>query len=57
MLQDFDDFLAVTVAETVELSSDVIDLTTEIRAQYGFKLQMLLTWPPLYFQLRYLPDQ
>jgi len=37
LLQDFDDYFANTIAEIVPLSRDVVDLATEIRAQYNFK--------------------
>ena len=37
LLQDFDDFFEDAVAEIPRLSREVIDLATEIRAQYGFK--------------------
>lgn len=37
LLQDFDDYLAKTIAEVVPLTRDVVDRATEIRAQYNFK--------------------
>jgi predicted nucleic acid-binding protein len=37
LLQDFDDYFANTIAEIVRLTRDVVDLATEIRAQYNFK--------------------
>jgi len=37
LLQDFDDYFANSIAEMVSLTRDVIDLATEIRAQYNFK--------------------
>lgn len=37
LLQEFDDFFAGNVAEIVMLSRGVIDLATEVRAQFGFK--------------------
>jgi predicted nucleic acid-binding protein len=36
-LQDFDDYFANSIAEIFPLTRDVIDLATEIRAQYNFK--------------------
>jgi uncharacterized protein len=37
LLQDFDDYSANTIAEILPLTRDVVDLATEIRAQYNFK--------------------
>ena len=37
LLQDFDDYFANTIAEISPLTRDVVDLATEIRAQYNFK--------------------
>ena len=37
LLQDFDDYFANTIAEIFPLTRDVVDLATEIRAQYNFK--------------------
>jgi predicted nucleic acid-binding protein len=37
LLQDFDDYFANSIAEIFPLTRDVIDLATEIRAQYNFK--------------------
>src|SRR5262245_21701367 len=37
LLQDFDDYFANTIAEILPLTRDVVDLATEIRAQYNFK--------------------
>jgi len=37
LLQDFDDYFANTIAEIFPLKRDVVDLATEIRAQYNFK--------------------
>ncbi len=37
LLKNFDDYFAGVVAELVDLSRDVMDRATEIRAQYGFK--------------------
>jgi uncharacterized protein len=37
LLQDFNDYFANTIAEIFPLTRDVVDLATEIRAQYNFK--------------------
>jgi uncharacterized protein len=37
LLQDFDDYFANSIAEIFPLTRDVVDLATEIRAQYNFK--------------------
>jgi uncharacterized protein len=37
LLKDFDDYFEEALAEIVALSRELIDRTTEIRAQYGFK--------------------
>lgn len=37
LLQDFDDYFANTIAEIVQLTRDVVDRATRIRAQYNFK--------------------
>jgi predicted nucleic acid-binding protein len=37
LLQDFDDYFANTIVEIFPLTRDVVDLATEIRAQYNFK--------------------
>jgi uncharacterized protein len=37
LLQDFDDYFANSIAETIPLTRDVIDRATEIRAQFNFK--------------------
>jgi uncharacterized protein len=37
LLQDFDDYFANSIAEIFPLTRDIIDLATEIRAQYNFK--------------------
>jgi predicted nucleic acid-binding protein len=37
LLQDFDDYFANSIAEIIQLSRDVIDRATEIRAQFNFK--------------------
>jgi predicted nucleic acid-binding protein len=37
LLQDFDDYFANTIAEIFPLTREVVDLATEIRAQYNFK--------------------
>jgi uncharacterized protein len=37
LLHDFDDYFANSIAEIFPLTRDVIDLATEIRAQYNFK--------------------
>ena len=37
LLQDFDDYFAHSIAEIFPLTRDVVDLATEIRAQYNFK--------------------
>jgi predicted nucleic acid-binding protein len=37
VVQDFDDYFANTIAEIFPLTRDLIDLATEIRAQYNFK--------------------
>ena len=38
LLQDFDDYFANTIAEIFPLTRDVVDLATEIRAQYNFNI-------------------
>jgi predicted nucleic acid-binding protein len=35
--QHFDDYFANTIAEIFPLTRDVVDLATELRAQYNFK--------------------
>jgi uncharacterized protein len=37
LLQDFDNYFANTIAEIFPLTRDVVDLATEVRAQYNFK--------------------
>ena len=37
LLQDFDDYFANSMAEIIQLTRDVIDRATEIRAQFNFK--------------------
>src|SRR5215475_2773371 len=37
LLQDFDDYFADSMAEIIQLTHDVIDRATEIRAQFNFK--------------------
>jgi predicted nucleic acid-binding protein len=37
LLQDYDDYFAEVVEETVVLSRAVIDRATDIRARYGFR--------------------
>jgi predicted nucleic acid-binding protein len=37
LLKDFDDYFNEVVSEVISLSREVIDCTTEIRAQYEFK--------------------
>ncbi|HEX5081528.1 MAG TPA: type II toxin-antitoxin system VapC family toxin [Blastocatellia bacterium] len=37
LLQDFDDYFANSTAEIIQLTREVIDRATEIRAQFNFK--------------------
>ena len=37
LLKDFDDYFSNTIAEIVQLTRDVVDKATEIRAQFNFK--------------------